>query len=269
MLLVLCPTSVWASPPVWGDCGGGASGDLESLNRALRDLVAQGDDAAAQCVQHRVGRGLPPAALLGLLDAIELDHPEGMVAVAWDLARHRRSSVRSRALHVLAGYGGEWTRRAVTLALADRDPQVRGAGFDLASMYPASSYTSTLLGAFREGDARATAALAACAEQQHVVRLVGSRSEVPEAAWVGLIGALLRREGFLTPIQRLGLVSTLAAMRTAESQDELRQFLRSEVGARPPQARNVAARALGMRQAPPLEKKQADGVTVAAQGGGS
>lgn len=266
MLLALCPTSVLASSPIRGDCGGDASGDLETLNRELRELVALGDEAAFRCVQHRVSRGLPPAALLALLDAIELDRPEGMVAVAWDLARHRRASVRSRALHTLGAFGELWTRRAVSLALLDADLQVQATGYALALAHPDPRYGAALFEAYRAGDGRAALALAACADQSLLPRLLGLRAEVEHAAWTSLLGALVRRPAFLTPIQRLGVVSSLAAMRTAESQDELRLYLRSGVGATPPQARNVAARALGLAQAPPVKRGPE---TARVQGEGS
>jgi len=249
-LLVLFPFSAWASSPVWGDCEDGASADLVALGAQLRAMVDRGGEADVRCLQTRIGSGLPPAALLVVLDAIDADRKPPLVAVAWDLARHRRPAVRSRALRVLAGYDGEWSHRAIILALGDREAAVRTAGYRLVVEYPSARYEATVRQAFERGEPGATAALAACGTQDLIMRLPQLRRDVPGDRWARLVGGLVRRPDLLTAVQRLGLVTTLVAMRTPVSLDELRLFVKADVALDEPTARNLAARSVGLPQDP-------------------
>lgn len=251
-----------AAPPVWGDCVGAREGDLVDLTEELRARVARGTEAEASCLQGRVGQGLPPAALLVLLDAI-VEHPaaqvEAMIPIAWDLARHRRANVRSRALTTLAHFEGDWADRAVVLAISDRDAAVRATGHRLAAQHPSPRFEASLREAFERDEPEAGAALAACATQDLVFRLPQVREQVALSQWVRLVGALIRRPQLLTSVQRLGLVTGLATLRTPEALDELRAFVAAEVALDEPTARNLAARAVGLTQDPKRSRRPPKG----------
>ena len=87
------------------------------------------------------------------------------------------------------------------------------------------------------------------------MRLPALREDVSGDRWAHLVGALVRRGDLLTAVQRLGLVTTLATMRTPVSLDELRLFVNAEVALDEPTARNLAARAVGLAQDPKRSRR--------------
>ena len=226
--LLVCPAAAHAAPPDRGECGGEPRRDLDALTSELRDLAARTDGESIQCLVERVHSGLPPAALLVVLDTVEGPRPE-LVGLLTDLTQHRRPVVRGRAISGLAQQDDRWAFRAVRMALDDRDAGVRAVGMSLASAHPDRGHVARLRALVRRGDVGAIDALVRSAgpeafEIQHELR-----GRVPGPIYARLAGRVLRASS-TSEFQRLRLVATLVTIDSAVAHDELRAYVRTPPG---------------------------------------
>jgi len=101
--------------------------DPAEVRGAIEALGILGDARAAEPIAARIRRGLPPELLDAAIDALTvLGRPEAG-PVLFELASHRRPAVRLKAVLAIAATRPRGADRALTAALADSDPAVRGA----------------------------------------------------------------------------------------------------------------------------------------------
>ncbi len=106
------------------------------LQLELTELVEDEDTGSVKALQQRVAEGLPPAALTAMLDAC-LEHPRtDLEPLIRDLAMHRTSAIRARALLAWAGLGPTESVSAIEAAADDRDAGVRRLAVVLGRLHP-------------------------------------------------------------------------------------------------------------------------------------
>jgi len=109
---------------------------MMDLQLELTELVEQDDEASVQALRNRVDEGLPPAALSAMLDACR-EHPrDDLAPLLQDLAMHRTSAIRARALLAWAGLGPGASVAAIRAAADDRDSGVRRLAVVLGRLHP-------------------------------------------------------------------------------------------------------------------------------------
>ncbi len=122
---------LWASP-AWAS----SEDSMLALQIELAELVEQGDAHTVAALRSRADAGLPPAALTAMLDAC-LEHPSAeLEPLLRDLAAHRTSAIRARALLAWAGLGPSQSVDAIEAAADDRDGGVRRLAVVLARLHP-------------------------------------------------------------------------------------------------------------------------------------
>jgi hypothetical protein len=117
-----------------------ADGDrsVEAVATRLVALLAEPGPVSAAQVRERVDGGVPPGALLVLLDAYRAQPRADLVDVVRGLGSYRGVEVRARALAAWAALGGNDAVGAITAAAADTDPLVRKLAVALAAAHPSS-----------------------------------------------------------------------------------------------------------------------------------
>ncbi|MCR9161134.1 MAG: hypothetical protein ACE37F_13285 [Nannocystaceae bacterium] len=119
---------------VWS--GTASASPMMDLQLELIELVEQDDEASATELETRVDDGLPPAALSAMLDACR-EHPrQDLQPLIKDLAMHRASAIRARALLAWAGLGPSQSVDAIAAAADDADPGIRRLAVALDRLHP-------------------------------------------------------------------------------------------------------------------------------------
>lgn len=121
-----------AAPESAGADGWDQATDVDGLSTLMIQLLEHPERAAAVALERRVEQGVPPAALIALLDAARR-HPRPELEPLWvRLTEYRRPSVRGRALAALAASSPEGARVAVAKASDDVEPELRRLAVALA-----------------------------------------------------------------------------------------------------------------------------------------
>ena len=101
------------------------SEDLSNLVQRVRDLVRDPDPASARRLTEMVERGLPPAAVVVLLESARKHPRQDLAELLLHLSLYRRVAIRGRALAALVALGGDPAEAAVLRGLDDVDGRVR------------------------------------------------------------------------------------------------------------------------------------------------
>lgn len=160
-LLLAAPLVASASSPTVGESRAVETGDLADLSERLQALVRDPSPAAAAQVSQHVEKGLPPGALMALLEGLRAHPRSDLLGVVLDLTGHRRPAVRSRAVDVLAAYGEPWRHDAVLVGFDDHDLSVRATACRLAAAHPRPEYMMPLVRMAERGEVAAGPALLA------------------------------------------------------------------------------------------------------------
>ena len=122
---------------LFGIASGTASASpMMDLQLELLELVEQDDEASARTLQTRVDDGLPPAALSAMLDACR-EHPrQDLEPLLRELAMHRATAIRARALLAWAGLGPSQSVDAIAAAADDGDAGIRRLAVALDRLHP-------------------------------------------------------------------------------------------------------------------------------------
>lgn len=140
-----------------------AESSVEDVTARLVALYAEPGEASAAALRERVDAGVPPGALLVLLDAFRGAPRSELVDVVRTLSAYRGLEVRARALAAWASLGGTDALGAIALAAEDTDPLVRRLAVALAALHP-SPPADDIVAALLRDDPELAAQLAAEAQ---------------------------------------------------------------------------------------------------------
>lgn len=117
-----------------------AEGDksVEAVATRLVALFAEPGPLSAAQLRERVDGGVPPGALLVLLDAYRAAPRADLVDVVQGLGTYRGVEVRARALAAWAALGGTDAVAAIGAAADDGEPLVRKLAVALAVAHPSA-----------------------------------------------------------------------------------------------------------------------------------
>jgi hypothetical protein len=117
-----------------------ADGDrsVEAVATRLVALFAEPGPVSAAQIRERIDGGLPPGALLVLLDAYRASPRADLVDVVKTLGTYRGVEVRARALAAWAALGGTDAVAAIAAAADDGEPIVRKLAVALAVAHPSA-----------------------------------------------------------------------------------------------------------------------------------
>ncbi len=116
--------------------GTAAASPMMDLQLELLELVEQDDEASVDALKTRVDDGLPPAALSAMLDACR-EHPrQDLEPLIRELAMHRATAIRARALLAWAGLGPTQSVDAIAAAADDADAGIRRLAVALDRLHP-------------------------------------------------------------------------------------------------------------------------------------
>ncbi len=194
----------------------------------MRALAGDRSSEAAQHVVKDLRRGLPPAALVALLESLRANPRSDLAGIALELFAHRRPAVRSHACQVLIAQGEPWARGAILMALEDVDARVRGVAYDAIIETPRSDFQWVLYKLIQRNEDRAVDAFV-LSSTQDVLPHLEKKGALPASSLARIYGGLLRRTGFVNELHRLAMVSELAKIESPNSHNELWIFANREL----------------------------------------
>lgn len=145
------PSAVVAAP---------ADASVQAVAERLVALLAEPGPVSAAMLRERVDAGVPPGALLVVLDAYRAAPRADLVEVVRSLAAYRGVEVRARALAAWAALGGSDAIAAIATAADDTDPLIRKLAVALAVAHP-SMHSDETIARLLVADAELAAEIAA------------------------------------------------------------------------------------------------------------
>jgi hypothetical protein len=112
---------------------------IEQVTKTLLDALADPSPAAAKALRERVRAGVPPRALLKLLDRYRAAPRADVLDVVKSLTGYRRIDVRARALAAWAATDKAQAELAIAAAARDVAPSIRKLAVGLAKQYPSKA----------------------------------------------------------------------------------------------------------------------------------
>lgn len=103
------------------------NGDEAAIRQAFASLGELGGDAAARAVIARLRRGLPPQLIEAAIDTLVLLNRPSLAPPLLELAQHRRTQIRIKAMQALAALRVRTAQSALLYALDDPSSEVRAA----------------------------------------------------------------------------------------------------------------------------------------------
>jgi hypothetical protein len=111
----------------------------EQVAKRLVEWLADPSPEAAKRLRDRVNAGVPPRALLVLLDRYRAKPRTDVLDVVRSLAGYRRIDVRARAIAAWAATAPAQAELAITAAAHDVAPSIRKLAVALAKQYPSEA----------------------------------------------------------------------------------------------------------------------------------
>jgi len=201
-----------------------ATTDAAEIRAGLEELGVSASPRAVGPIADRIRRGLPPELLDLAIDTLgALGKPEaGPILI--ELLDHRRASARAKAIAALLACHARGADAALSSALSDPDPRVRGAAATGIGQLGARSSLEPLFVALDRGVYEAATAIAQIAEPAEVPRLVASMSRVPFDAISPALSELLARAN-VPESAKLDVVARVQALGTVEAKTFLDELL--------------------------------------------
>ena len=109
---------------------------VESVAQHLVGLLAEPGPVSAAMLRERIDAGVPPGAMLVVLDAYRAAPRDDLRDLVKALTTYRGLEVRLRALAAWAALGGSDADGAIAAAAEDIEPRVRRLAVALAAAYP-------------------------------------------------------------------------------------------------------------------------------------
>ena len=216
-----------------GEGLGSHSGDIAAMTTHMRVLASDHSPEAVQHLIKDIQRGLPPVALVALLESLRTSPRGDLTGIVLKLSSHRRPAVRGYACQVLIAQGSPWARGAILVAIEDHDLRVRKIGYEAIERSPRHDYQWPLFRLVKRGETAAVDALIASSTQE-ILPYLEAEEVLPAASLARLLGGLLARDGFGQEPRRLAMVSALANNETPASQNELWVFAHADLNEKQP-----------------------------------
>jgi len=224
-----------------------AASEEDEVRSALEAAALLPAREVIPLIEERVRGGLTLVLLDVSLDTLLLLADPSAGPLLFDLARHRRPTIRARALDVLARLKVEGAEQVATRGLADLEPEVRKAAAEALGILKARGALEPLVRAFElgvEGAARAIGQVASSADVARLLEYVGNQSP---STLTPLFEELFARRD-IADAEKLRSAERIAALNS----DEAREQLAALLAALPRDASGPVRRAL--TQVAPLEQ---------------
>jgi HEAT repeat protein len=197
-----------------------SSSDADEVRDAIEGAAVLGSKDVIPMIKERIKAGLPAELLDGAMDALVMlgDASAGDVFVS--LVRHRRQSVRLRAVQALVALRVADSYPVLVSALSDAAPEVREAAALGLGELNAKAATDAVFKAFDRDVAGAGRSLASLAGDAEVARLLTYVGRVPLTTLTPIFDTLLVRRD-LKDATRLSIVARLNELGTAEARGYL------------------------------------------------
>lgn len=198
-----------------------SSQDAEELRTALESAAMLPAPEVLPLVDGRVRSGLPFALLEVALDTIVLLADPAAEPLLTELTRHRRATIRVRAIDALARTGAARSAEIATRALGDVEPSVRSAAAaSLALLGPKSGAQEPLTRAVAQevdGAAEALGRVARASDLDGLLKLLESQ---PFERVAPMVEPLLARGDLALP-EKLRVVDALGKLGSDDARAEL------------------------------------------------
>lgn len=141
-------TFAWISLAIVLGTGAGAANvraptsterSADQVAKRLLEWLADPSPEAARALRERVRAGVPPRALVKLLDRYRVAPRAELLDVVTSLATYRRVDVRARAIAAWAATDKAQAERAIAAAARDVAPSIRRLAVALADQYPSAA----------------------------------------------------------------------------------------------------------------------------------
>lgn len=192
----------------------------DEVQMALEAAVVYGKPAVVPLIVERVSMGLPPPLLDLALDALSLVPHKDAEQLLTRLVRHRRRSVRVKAIKALAATGGKGASKTLAAALADMDERVRVAAVEGLGELGNRSALDKLFVAFDRGIPGAPAAIGKLATAKHLRRISGYTGNVPFGQMRPMWDGMLERKD-LKAKDKLRIVAMVEELGTPQAREYL------------------------------------------------
>jgi HEAT repeat protein len=196
------------------------SGDAVQIKAALDDVRVAGHGGAVlvPLIAQLLRDGLSPTLTQAALETLADTESETATEVVARYARHRNIALRRMAVEALAKTGGPGAAKALRLALADSDAQVRGSAATALGNMKARDAVGDLFAALDHKVPEAAASLGALCAGAECERLAAKLGSVPfDVVTTGLDEVLLRPPAEITEDLKIKIVGRLRELGTAES----------------------------------------------------
>jgi HEAT repeat protein len=197
-----------------------SSSKPDEVRMAIEGAATVGTPDVIPLIQERIRAGLPPDLLEVAMDSVLLlGHPSAEDLFA-TLARHRRASVRKKALQALVTLRSPGANAVLSQGLSDDAAEVREAAAEGLGELGAAASADRLFLAFDHNVMNAGKALGRVVKDDQVPRLLAYFGRVPLTTLTPVLDALLTRRD-LSEATKLSVISALTELATAEARGYL------------------------------------------------
>jgi hypothetical protein len=197
-----------------------SSSNADEVRMAIEASATVGTPDVIPLIQERVRAGLPPDLLEIAMDSVlMLGHPSSEQLFA-TLSRHRRMTVRRKAVQALVSLRAPGAPAVLSQALSDGASEVREAAAEGLGELGATSAIDRLFLAFDRNVVSAGRALGRVAKDEHVPRLLAYLGRLPLTTLTPVFDALLTRRD-LSEQAKLSVITQLQEVATAEARGYL------------------------------------------------
>lgn len=197
-----------------------SSSQSDDVRDAIEGAALLGSKDVIPMVKERIKAGLPPELLDSAMDALVMlgDPSAGDVFAA--LVRHRRPSVRLRAVQALVALRVTDAYPVLIGALSDASPEVREAAAQGLGELNAKGSTDAVFKAFDRDVPGSSRSLGTLAGDADVARILTYLGRVPLTSLTPIFDVLLTRRD-LKDNTRVSIVTRLTELGTAEARGYL------------------------------------------------
>ena len=197
-----------------------SSSNPDEVRMAIEASAPLGTPDVIPLIQERIRAGLPPDLLEIAMDSVLLLGDPSAEELFAKLARHRRPTVRKKALQALVSLRAPGASGVLSEALSDDSSDVREAAAEGLGELGAKESTDRLFLAFDRNVVNAGKALGRVVKDDQVPRLLAYFGRVPLTTLTPVLDALLTRRD-LSESTKLSVIAQLVELATAEARGYL------------------------------------------------
>jgi HEAT repeat protein len=208
------------------------SSEAETIRSGIEAIGLLGTPRGIGPLSERIRQGLPPELLSAALDTLSVLGHRRAGPILFELAQHRRASVRAKAVQAIAASEPKGAARALQNALADSEAAVRSAAALGLGKLGATDALDSLFVALDRGVVEAATALGQLVRAKEVDRLLGYLGELPLNTLTPALSEVLARDDLKNEV-KLEVIARLGEMATPG----VKRFLQDYVASLPPKTR--------------------------------